>query len=694
MKQQLILALPVELVQRIVYYLDRHDLVQCQCVCRSWYRAWIQFNYDTVHIRGKVQCHSFLHDTLHASLMAAPDSPGYHVRKLVIENGHLEPSVLGQLPALCPFVEVLILDGVVLSQAARRESFQYYQQRRHREELDKVRHQFAVWKQMRTLVELNGITVALALLQQQQPAATQLTSLSVQFNNPNDRTNSKSALIQSLHHAPRLQSLGMERIYLTVDELELIHDSCPELVSLRLTDTVLLPMSVAAAASTMGRANSIKTAVDLRQFQFVNGSFCDDVPRWLHYISNKYVHARQLEIGPCSFFDDTSSKQEQEQEQEHTQENTCYPPAGRRLLENNPKTCYEPQLVQLAKQCTKLRTFKMPSFCLPATFFQTLDQQATFLNELTLGDGLTTNNLTLAFKGLLKSQQRHTIKTLTVLAWPLAIEIRGLHTLMSSLGQCTHMTTLCLSLGRHFYQNDHIMSASGATADAKLSCTNNAIMSSSPSTTTTTTTTNASSQQYHHHRCYTLVSLLLENVLIDSGSDVFGGILAVQCPHLVDLYLIATISSPVYHNTRNFNIYLPRHPLRTLVLDRIRVSRKCSVRLGTSRFKITQNHTSPVWYDLVSYECCTTSTSSSTATNRSFFFTNPNHHHHQQQQQQETTTHFLASMTSNNTNKMRARKVKKIQDTDVCYSSLDQSIYVSVVCKSIESLYLTGLYIK
>ncbi|CAO3655854.1 unnamed protein product [Mucor fragilis] len=644
---QLIAALPVEIVQRIVDHLGRQDLVQCQCVCRSWYKQWIQFSYGTVHIRGKVQFQAFFYDTLQTTLMAAPYKTGYHIRKLVIENGHIEPSVLGQLPSLCPYLEVFMFDGVILSQVARRESFQHYQQRRNQQELDKVRHNFALWKQMRELVELNGITVAHALLQQPAP---QLTSLSVQFNNQNDRTNSKSSFIQSLHHAPHLQSLGIERIYLTVEELEVIHSSCPELVSLHLSDTVLLPMSAAAAVV------AVQPAEQMRRFQFVNGSFCDDVPRWLNYISKKYVHARRLEVGSCSFF--AGAHQAQESARHHPQ------------LDDN--TTYEPQLLQLARRCNKLRTFKMQSFGLPASFFQLLDQQATCLDELTLGDGLS-SNLALELKGLLQSQQRHCIKTLTVLAWPLATEIRGLHTLVSFLGQCAHMTTLHLSLARHFYQNDTTSVTTTAAMDnatmyldfllaqcpqlthltianGKVACANTMLLALPTSTTAT--------------HGYALTSLALENVLIDIGSDVFGSLMAVHCPRLVDLFLTSTIASPVYHTTRNFNIYLPRHRLRTLVLDRIRVSRKCSVRLGTSRFKMTQDQ-GVMWYDLVSYECCA---------RRSF-----------------ASTYVAGDVLS--MDRMRARKVKKIQDADVCYSSLDQSVHVSVVCKSIESLYLTGLYI-
>lgn len=637
---QLLTSLPIEIFRHIANYLTRQDIIECQCVCSCWYKRWIQFSYNHIHIQGKAQFQSFFYDALQTSLMAAPCSTGYQIRKLVIENGHIEPSVLGQLPQLCPYLEVFKFDGVVLSQVARRESFQYYQQRRNREELDKVRHHFALWKHMRELVELNGITVAHALLQE---TSRNLTSLSVQFNNQNDRTNSKTSFINSLYHAPNLQSLSIERIYLTGEELEMIHSSCPNLGSLYLSDTVLLPMSAMQYEKQV-----IKPAINLKTFQFVNGSFCDDVPRWLDYISKKYIHARRLEVGSCSFF---AGAYEQEDD---------------KIQQQQSVNTYESQLLQIAKYCTRLETLKMQSFCLQAPFFELLDQNATFLDELTLGDGLT-NSLAHELNGLLKSKQRHYIKTLTVLGWPLAIDIRGLHILMASLGQCTNITTLHFSLGRYFYQNNTIPAASTSTIDnatlyldfllaqcPKLICLT--LTDAKLATTTSSDLLPAS------HR-YTLQSLRLENVLIDSGSDVFH-VVATHCPDLVDLLLISTISSPVYHNTRNFNIYLPQHRLKTLVLDRIRVSRKCSVRLGTSRFKVIEDM-KVTWYDLVGYECCT---------RRSFI-------------------NSAAEHTIMSPDKMRARKVKKIQDADISYSNLDQSVYVSIVCKSIESLYLTGLHI-
>ncbi|KAI8644942.1 hypothetical protein BD408DRAFT_480910 [Parasitella parasitica] len=562
---------------------------------------WTRYSYRRIHIRGKLQFQSFFYDTLQSSLMAAPYSAGHHIRKLVVENGHIEPFMLGQLPQLCPYLEVFMFDGVVLSQAARRESFQHYQQRRNQEELDKVRHHFALWKHMRELVEVNGIAVAHALLQQ---TTRHLTSLSVQFNNQNDRTNLKTSLVASLHHAPNLQALSIECIYLTCKELESMHDSCPSLSALCLSDTILLPMPAAHC-----KKHEIKPAIGLRKFRFINGSFCNDAPRWLNYISQKYIYARCLDIGSCTFFAEARESQQ--------------------LDSNN----HEEQLLQIAESCTKLEALNLQSFRLQTAFFQMLDQKAVFLSQLTLGDGLT-NSLAYELKGLLKSKQRDSIKTLFILGWPLAADIRGSHMLMVSLGQCTHITKLHLSLGRHLHRNESNPATSTIYLDflltqcPKLTCLT---VADATLATIAASVTPAFKQ-------YTLRSLQLENVLIDSGRDAFH-IVATHCAELTELCLISTISSPVYHNTRNFNIYLPQHRLKRLVLDRIRVSRKCSMRLG--------------------YECCAS----------------PSFARH------------------SGTDKMRASKVKKLQDADINYSNLDQSVYVSVVCKNIESLYLTGLHI-
>jgi hypothetical protein len=557
-----------------------------------------------VHTRGKSQFHAFYFISLLKCLYTHQYSIGYQVRKLVIDNGHLEPAILGQLPLLCPFLEVLIFDGVILSESARREPLQYYQQRRNREELDQVRHHFLKWKQMRQLVELNGITVTHALLQQ---PSTSLSCISVQFNNQNDRTNCKESLLNSLHHAPRLVSLSIERVYLTVEELEKIHESCPRLSTLKLVDTMLLPIMTANLR--------VSAATLMRAFYFIKGGFCDDASLWLTYICEKYTFVRTLDMGSSTFFH--SSKQE----------------------------AYGTQLLQIANSLIKLSVLNLQSFSLPNSFFLTLDHNGTFLTEMTLGDKKGSPQvLSQEIAALIESQQKCTIHSLTVHGQD---DIRWLHPL---IGQCTFLTTL------HITMNITDGDNTGATVYIdkilvqcpqllSLTITNAQLQATASSITAKTTV-------------YALQSLKLDNVLI--GSNLFD-VIDTCCPHLAVLSLIATV--PVLYDT-TFRLHLPHHRLHTLVMDRIRVSRKCSIRLGASRYKITTHKS--VWYDLVGYECCATGPQSSCdAINR------------------------ISSMVL--PEKMRARKVKVVpDDTD---RFLDQSVHVSVVCKSLENLYLTGLQI-
>jgi hypothetical protein len=135
------------------------------------------------------------------------------------------------------------------------------------------------------------------------------------------------------------------------------------------------------------------------------------------------------------------------------------------------------------------------------------------------------------------------------------------------------------------------------------------------------------------------------------------------------LSLTSTVPNPEHSNARHLNIYLPRHQLKSLILDRIRVSRKCSIRLGTSRFKIiTKKRT--IWYDLVGYECSAT-----------HFSSNKNY-------KTASDTDLIVS------EKMRARKFKATHDAECALEyNLDQSVYVAVFCKNVESIYLSGLQV-
>lgn len=643
----MLIKLPIEIFQHIGSYLSTTEITICQTVCKNWYKKWIIFSYYSVQTKGKNQFRNLFDHALKGSLYPSRTdySIGYQIRKLIIENGHIEPAVLGQLPLLCPYLEVLMFDGVVLSEEARREPFQYYQQRKNREELSKIQHNFAHWTNMRQIVELNGITVAHSLLCNTQ----QLTHVSVQFNNSNDRTNSKSSFIDLLVNAPLLESLSIERVYLTVNELEKIHVSCPKLSSFRLVNAVLLPMPEDFSLVLQ----DIMPANYLYDLKIIDGSFCDDVTQWLEYISRKYIFARSLDIGNCSYSSEENNNSIDSSEHK-----------------------YQNQLLQIAKKLNKLEALKILSFNLGNQFFNILDKKGTFLSDLTLGDGLNATILFEELNALIKSKQRYYISKLTIHGWPLFNGLQGTLLMMETLNQCSNLTFIHLSMGRYL-QNDNSNLANSLNNNSLIDngtlyldfileiCPKLTSLTITNAKLITTGDEGSSMPFFNSYKTFfPLQSFTLENVLFKNTS-IFD-IISSKCPLLDHLSLNSTVPNPEHTSARHLDIYLPHHKLKSLVLDRIRVSRKCSIRLGTSRFKIITGKRT-VWYDLVGYEC--------------------------------TASHFSFVNHKNNTGlvlseKMRARKFKAIHDAEIALEyNLDQSVYAAVICKDVESVCLTGLQV-
>ena len=612
--------LPIEIFQDIGSYLTFKEKAVCQQVCSQWYVRWIQFVYDDIHTKGKEQFHHFYKNNLCSSLYTTPyRSVGHQIRRLVIENGQVEPSLLGQLPILCPNLQVFMLDGIVLSERARRKSIQYYQQKEHMVEINEIQQNIGHWCHMRHIVELNGIHITHALLSSQN--AYQLTHISVQFNNPNDQTNNKPAFIDLLVNAPLLDSLSVERVYLVKEELEKIHTHCPKLTSLHLINTVLLPI-------TQDSQNCVMPANALNELIIMDASFCDNVSQWLHYISQKYIQARIVHIENCSLTLQEGSLSD--------------------VLH------YQTQLLHIAKQFTRIKSLKLLSFALGPSFFDILDAKGICLSELALGDGRHTIHLASELNALLNSRQKDYVARLTLHGWPLSSTSQGSWMLMSALTHCINLTHVHLTMGRQI-QNGSTRVSNDPSNHNTLYL--DIILESCPKlislrvTDAKLVTTTDHHNHTHNTTSFLLKVFTLENVLFESAS--ICNLLSLKCPLLTCLSLSLTVPYPEQLDTRHLHISLPHHRLQSLILDRIRVSHKCSIRLGNSRFRITHSKQT-TWYDLVGYECI--------------------------------YSHFSPKQNAM-CEKMRAKKVKI---TKGIASNLDQSVHVAVHCKDIESITLTG----
>ncbi|KAI8067252.1 hypothetical protein BDF21DRAFT_477356 [Thamnidium elegans] len=544
----LVKRLPIEILQDIIYYLSRQDITTCQTICKKWYKTFIPITYHTVQIIGSIQFQKFFKHALSNSIYPKGSvyAVGTQVRNLSIENGHIEPLTLGQLPVLLPFLQVFVFDGTVLSKESLAEPLHHYQQRKNKQELDKVNHHFGAWKHMRQLVQSNGICVAHALLA--ASSSSSLTHLSIQFNNSNDRTNSKKLFISLLKNAPLLQSLSVERIYLDADELEQIHQNNPKLSSLALINTVFSPIPQQDFS-----LKQVQPVQPLHQLEFLDVDFSGDTLSWLEYICKKYTGVKVLDINESS-------------------------------VSKEPEATYQHALLQIAVRFTRLEILRLLPFVLGYSFFETLDRNGRYLTELGFGDGFNTGQLINELKAFVKSKQTDSIVSLA---------IHGTFSVlvMDTMQACKNMTTLDLSMRSSLepIDVDCILKSCAKLTRLRLS---NAKL-----------TVN----RFHSRKqSFKLQSITLVHVVVDS--ETFFEMIRFQCPELTSLSLIEATTSL---DARKWEVFLPQHQLKMLVMDRIRVSKKCSARLGVSRFKISTEESK--WYDLVGYECCT---SGSSAKNR------------------------------------------------------------------------------
>ncbi|KAI9263898.1 hypothetical protein EDC94DRAFT_693531 [Helicostylum pulchrum] len=424
--------------------------------------------------------------------------------------------------------------------------------------------------------------------------SSSLTHISVRFNNVNDTTNSKSSFISLLKNAPLLQSLSMKNMYLDAGELEQIHQNSPNLGSLSLIYVVFLPIS--QQDFLLQHFQPVKP---LQYLEFLNVNFSGDTLSWLEYISKKYTGVKALDIKS---------------------------PVAEGLAAK-----YQHQLLQIAVKFTRLKILRLSPFVLGHSFFEMLDRNGRYLTGLSLDDILNTTQLIKGLEALVKSKQTDSIVSLA---------IHGSCSLlvMNTIRACKNMTTLDLSL---------------PTVSALESIDLDSILKTCEKLTNLTiSNAKLSVNQFNSRKQhFKLQSITLKHVVMES--DIFEMVRS-QCP---DLTYVSLIEFATSLDSRNLEIYLPQHELKTLIMDVIRVSRKRRV----SRFKVCTKEEEIKWYDLIGHDVCTT-----TARDDEGF-----------------------SRTKASKVKVTAHGLDEVSD-----NKLEQSTHVYVQCKHIRSIYLTALKVK
>ncbi|KAI8982490.1 hypothetical protein BDF20DRAFT_476916 [Mycotypha africana] len=323
--------MPQELIQGIAMYLFHYDVFQCQLVCKHWFSKWSCYLLKRVHTRGSFEfnaLHKYLkfktkqEEAGSNGIIVDADltiTAGQQVRTLIVQKGHVTPSMLGELPILFPFVERFMIDDLALSDNAQNAFLPDHKYIRQQKELELVKANFindpCHWRTtLKSLVEINGTTITNALLlpSNNDNSTVSLKILYLRFGNSNDRVNGKLNLLKKgLNNAPLLQTLSLENVFLAPEELELIHLQCPQLRRLRLVDVILCPITTKIVRDVS--LEQVRPAPpSLQTLEIIDGGFLrtndnDNKAFWLDYINRKYSHVNSLHI--------ESLQQEQENQQ-------------------------------------------------------------------------------------------------------------------------------------------------------------------------------------------------------------------------------------------------------------------------------------------------------------------------------------------------------------------------------------------
>jgi hypothetical protein len=362
----------------------------------------------------------------------------------------------------------------------------------------------------------------------------------------------------------------------------------------------------------------------------IDSSFAENADDWLQYIAAKYSYAETLDIGSCTLGTSTDGA-------------------------NKYNERYNDSLLALASKCTRLKSLNISSFPLSEAFLHVLGKQSTCLKQVTIGDEFEFN-LRDDMKALMHSRQKNCISNLIIRT---GSSSGGFGFILKSINSCPFLTGLVLHMTSTQQQHHGKLITSTNHNDSDILFLHQ-VITVCPHLINLKVM-GAKLQQSHlspgafkelisnttAKNISKLSSLVVENSRFD---DSLFTTVSSLCPQLNSLSLTCCIYNSFNMQHGQAKIYLPNHSLDTCILDSIRVSRHCSVRLGTSRFSINTQF-GAVCYDLMEYEW----------------------------------RRIGSWEGGNNREQLCAKKAKVIM------GGIEKKAYLSLVCKNIKQLHLTGL---
>ncbi|SAL99506.1 hypothetical protein [Absidia glauca] len=263
--------LPYEIFQLVCSSLgpSKHTVAECCVVCTSWHLRFMQHLYQDIHLCGPPNFKLFF-----SCISTTPiGDRSLFIRTLTVQDGDISQEEMEQLPAICPKLEQLTIDG-----------------RAHWESISKndapcpTATTAAWWPCLRSVCIL--VTCITPILIQNTPQLTRLT-LRCMFD-----AGLTQDIISLLDRTPVLEYLSIDEIQLSLDHLESIHASCPQLQQLRLVHPTLMHSLRIDNSSTILPAPSLEQLI-LQEVCLEDNE--DGLSGWFDYIGSKYPRLQTLE---------------------------------------------------------------------------------------------------------------------------------------------------------------------------------------------------------------------------------------------------------------------------------------------------------------------------------------------------------------------------------------------------------------
>lgn len=381
---------PVEIFDKIAYYLTNKQCGICRTVCRSWNKLFTPSQYRHVQIRGRRQFNDIYYSL-------ASDNVGHYVRRLSVEDADIDSRELESLPTLCPNLVAFSFNG----KSTKSSSV----------------NTFAEWKHLRRLTELQDLTVASYLLSAPSSSFSLLTHLAIRF----EPTHNKHDFLASLYKATELINLSLDSVTLSFAEIESIHQSCPFLQKLRLINATLEPIATTIDEKRSVAAWSLEPARFMKTFEYENGEDLYDTYEWMYYISSKYPNLETLELW-CAY--------------------SVQDPPERIATDTELKERYG-ALANIGMSCRFLKSLDILNITMNHWIFEAMDHVGTQLEHLGISD-MTDNTIDI-LQYLSQSQQN--VSSLTLWGWSTLCIWGIMEETVALLGQCSdRLSSLTFSM--------------------------------------------------------------------------------------------------------------------------------------------------------------------------------------------------------------------------------------------------------